>query len=103
MHRIKSDEIFHFYLGCAVTQLHLYPDGTSKIITLGPDIPNGQQPQIVVPANTWQGSILTAGDFALMGTTVTPGFEFEDFELGKETELLEKYPDRKDLIVKLTD
>jgi predicted cupin superfamily sugar epimerase len=102
LHRIISDEIFHFYLGDPVTMLLLNPDGTSEIITLGHDVLNGQRIQVTVPAGTWQGCFLNEGGaFALMGTTVVPGFEFADFELGRQEELLGKYPSRHDLIVRL--
>ncbi|HUT31825.1 MAG TPA: cupin domain-containing protein [Sedimentisphaerales bacterium] len=103
LHKIISDEIFHFYLGDPVTMLQLHPDRTSEVITLGHDVLNGQRVQVAVPAGTWQGCFLNEpGRFALMGTTVVPGFEPADFELAARAELLEKYPNRRDLIVKLT-
>jgi predicted cupin superfamily sugar epimerase len=103
LHRLKSDEVFHFYLGDPVTMLRLHPDGTSEIITLGHDILNGQRIQLTVPAGTWQGGFLNEGSrFALMGTTVAPGFESADFELAARAELLEQYPDQRDLILRLT-
>jgi predicted cupin superfamily sugar epimerase len=103
LHRIITDEIFHFYLGDAVTMLQLHPDGTSEIITLGHDVLNGQRIQVTVPAGTWQGGCLNGGGrFALMGTTVAPGFESADFELGARDEMLEGYPDQRDLILRLT-
>jgi predicted cupin superfamily sugar epimerase len=103
LHRLKSDELFHFCLGDAVTMLQLHPDGSGKVITLGTDILNNQQIQVTVPKYTWQGSFLKpGGKFALMGCTVTPGFDFEDFELGRRDILLEQYPSQRDLIIKLT-
>jgi predicted cupin superfamily sugar epimerase len=103
LHRILSDEIFHFYLGDPVTMVQLHPDGKSEVITLGPDVLNGQCIQVTVPANTWQGCFLDKpGRFALMGTTVAPGFESADFELAARADLLEKYPDRRQLILRLT-
>ncbi len=103
LHRLAGDEIYHFYLGSPVTILQLHPDGSSEVITLGQDILNGQCVQTVVPQSTWQGCFLSeGGGFALMGCTVTPGFEFNDFEPGRREELLEQYPDRRDLILKLT-
>lgn len=103
LHRIKTDEIFHFYLGDPVTMLQLHPDGSSNVITLGQDILNGQHVQTTVPKNTWQGCCVNeGGKFALMGCTVAPGFEFEDFELGKREELLSQYPNQRDLILRLT-
>ena len=103
LHRLKSDEMFHFYLGDPVTMLQLHPDCSSEIITLGQDILNGQRIQLTVPKDTWQGAFLKqGGKFALMGTTVTPGFEFDDFEPGRQEELLRRYPNRKNLILQLT-
>ena len=103
LHRLSSDEIWHFYLGDAVTMLELHPDGSSEVVALGRDITNGQRLQVVVPAGTWQGCFLNeGGKFALMGCTVAPGFEFEDFEPGEREKLLEKYPDRQELVLKLT-
>lgn len=103
LHRVKSDEIFHFYMGDPVTMLLLHPDGSSKIVTLGQDIFHGQLVQVIVPRGTWQGCFLNqGGKFALMGTTVAPGFEVDDFELAKSKQLLEKYPSQRDLIIHLT-
>ncbi|MHC4571877.1 MAG: cupin domain-containing protein [Planctomycetota bacterium] len=103
LHKLTSDEIYHFYLGDAVTMLQLRADGSSEVIVLGHDIMNGQRVQVTVPRDTWQGAFLKQeGKFALMGTTAAPGFEFDDFESAKREELLEKYPDRRDLILKLT-
>jgi len=103
MHRIFSDEIFHFYIGDPVQMLHLNPNGSSNIFYLGKDIMSGQRPQIAVPAGVWQGSSLVeGGEFALMGTTVAPGFEFEEYEHGNRTELIEMFPQHKGLIEDLT-
>ena len=103
LHRVKSDEVFHFYLGDSVTMLQLHPDGGSKIIILGQDILNGQYVQAVVPAGIWQGCFLNqGGKFALLGCTVSPGFEFADYESGRQNELLNKYPEQKDLVILLT-
>jgi predicted cupin superfamily sugar epimerase len=103
LHRVKSDEIFHFYMGTAVTMLQLAPDGSDKVVTLGSDIFAGQQVQVTVPAGSWQGCCLSqAGRFALMGTTVSPGFEFADFETADREQILKQYPMQRDLIIKLT-
>lgn len=104
MHRIQSDEIFHFYLGDPLVMLQLFPDGTGKTVELGNDILNGIEPQVVVPAGVWQGMRLKeGGDFALMGTTVAPGFEYIDFEHGDREKLLNDYPEFNELIVALTE
>ncbi|AQQ70783.1 hypothetical protein SMSP2_01144 [Limihaloglobus sulfuriphilus] len=103
MHRVASDEIFHFYLGDAVEMLQLLPDGSGKNISIGTDINTGQQPQVLVPAGSWQGCRLAeGGKFALMGCTVAPGFEFEDFQMADREQLIRKYPDFKKDILQLT-
>ena len=103
MHKVASDELFHFYLGDPVEMLQLFPDSTGKVCTLGSDILAGNHVQIVVPRNIWQGmSLKEGGRFALMGTTVAPGFEFNDFELGTRDNLIEQYPDFRDQIINLT-
>ena len=103
IHRLPSDEIFHFYLGDPVQLLQLWPDGSGKILILGSDLLKGMQPQVIIPRYTWQGArLLPGGAFALLGTTVAPGFEFKDYESGKRKELISSYPGFRDLIVALT-
>ncbi len=103
MHRLRTDEIFHFYLGDPVEMLQLLPDGSGKTLLIGTDISGGMQPQVVVPKGVWQGSRLRSGGrFALLGTTVSPGFEFADYETGKRDLLMNSYPLFCDLIVSLT-
>jgi len=103
LHRLASDEIFHFYLGDPVTMLQLHPDGSSQVVTLGQDMLQGQELQVVVHRGTWQGSFLNeGGEFAVLGCTVAPGFEYEDYEGGSRESLLEKYPDERELIISLT-
>lgn len=103
MHRLLTDEVYHFYLGDPVEMLQLRPDGSSKVVTLGPDILSGMQPQLVVPRGVWQGSRLApGGEFALLGTTMSPGFDPADFELGQREALLKAYPESHELIVALT-
>jgi len=102
LHRLKSDEVFHFYLGQPVTMLQLHPDGSDQVVTLGPEILAGQHLQAVVPAGTWQGCLLQGqGEFALLGTTMAPAFEFADFELAEAQTLMAAYPSQKDLIARL--
>jgi hypothetical protein len=103
LHRVESDEIFHFHLGSAVTMLQLHPDGATGVTTIGPDILNDQLPQVVVPRNTWQGCFLQEGRFALLSCTVAPGFDFDDYESAKRSELIEQYPAQKELIKRLTN
>jgi hypothetical protein len=104
IHRLKSDEIYHFYTGSPITTLLLFPDLSSKVVTLGNNIQKGEIPQLVIPKGTWQGSCIKNEnpDFALLGCTVSPGFEFEDFETASRNRLIEKYPDQEKFITKLT-
>jgi uncharacterized protein len=103
MHCLASDEIFHFYLGDPVEMLQLHPDGSSAVLALGPDLRNGQHVQLVVPAGVWQGTRLIGdGKVALLGCTVTPGFDFADYRSASYEELAAKWPVERDLIQKLT-
>ena len=103
LHRLASDEIFHFYLGDPVTMLQLHPGRSSRVLTLGHDILLGQELQVVVPKGTWQGSFLNeGGEFALLGCTVAPGFDYADYEHASREALLDQYPDQRELIIRLT-
>jgi hypothetical protein len=103
MHRLQSDELFHFYLGDPVKMLQLRQDGSGEIFTLGTDLLKGMRPQVVVPRGVWQGAgLLPGGRFALLGTTVTPGFEFADYEAGQRSFLINAYPHFRDSIISLT-
>ena len=103
MHVLSSDEVFHFYLGDPVEMLQLHPDGSSAVITLGPDLAAGQHVQLVVPAGVWQGTRLVgSGKVALLGCTVTPGFDFADYRSASYAELVEKWPQQADRIKALT-
>jgi len=103
MHRLDSDEIFHFYLGDPVEMLQLYADGRSAVFTLGPDLAAGQHVQLVVPAGVWQGTRLAGeGKVALLGCSVTPGFDFADYRGGSYAKLSEKWPAEAERIRKLT-
>ena len=103
MHRVASDEIFHFYLGDPVEMLLLYPDGRSETLLFGPDLAAGQLAQIVVPAGVWQGERLAeGGKWALFGCTVTPGFDFADYRSGNYAELAARWPAEAERIRKLT-
>jgi predicted cupin superfamily sugar epimerase len=103
MHCLDSDEIFHFYLGDPVEMLQLYPDGRSALFTLGQDLSAGQHVQLVVPAGVWQGTRLIGdGKVALLGCTVTPGFDYADYRSGSYEELAAKWPQEAERIRKLT-
>ena len=102
-HRIRSDEIWHHYMG-STAEIHiLHTDGGYELIVLGKDIEHGEVPQAVVPAGAWFASrVREGGDYFLAGCTVAPGFDFRDFELAERKELIERYPRYKDLIISLT-
>jgi len=103
MHVLSSDEIFHFYLGDPVEMLQLYSDGRSARFILGPDLADGQHVQLVVPAGVWQGTrLLDDGKVALLGCTVTPGFDFADYRGGSYDELSAKWPAEASRILALT-
>lgn len=105
MHRLRSDEIFHFYLGDPVEQLQLFPDGSGRKVVLGPDLEHGQILQGVVPAGVWQGARLLPGGahgWALVGATVAPGFDFADYEAHGRAELEAAYPVFAEDIARLT-
>jgi uncharacterized protein len=102
LHKLPTDEVFHFYLGDPVEMLQLFEDGTGRIVKIGSDIENGCSLQVVVPKHTWQGSRLVAGgEFALMGTTMAPGFDFEDFVAPDKNELMRRYPEFSAMIQEL--
>jgi predicted cupin superfamily sugar epimerase len=103
MHRLVSDEVFHFYLGDPVEMLQLWPDGSDRVVVLGDNLAAGMLPQVVVPKDVWQGSRLRpGGQLALLGCTVSPGFDYADYETGKRAELMETYPGCAELIRRLT-
>jgi predicted cupin superfamily sugar epimerase len=103
LHRLPTDEVYHFYLGDPVEQLLLFEDGRAERVVLGPDLAAGQRVQHVVPRGAWQGSrLVPGGRVALLGTTMAPGFDPHDFERGTRTALLSKYPAEAALITALT-
>jgi predicted cupin superfamily sugar epimerase len=103
LHVLESDELFHFYLGDPVEMLQLYPDGRSAVFILGPDLAAGQHVQLHVPAGVWQGTRLVgAGQVALLGCTVTPGFDFADYRNASAEELIPKWPHEAERIRALT-
>jgi predicted cupin superfamily sugar epimerase len=101
MHRLQTDEVFHHYLGGPVTMLQLGPEG-GKIVKLGSDLRAGERPQVVLPRGVWQGSYLESGAFALLGTTMAPGFDSSDYEHGDRDKLLAEFPEFAEMIRRLT-
>jgi predicted cupin superfamily sugar epimerase len=103
LHRIKSDEVWHFYAGAALTLFMILPGGDAREVSLGPDPRRGDVLQATVPAGAWYGALVSdPRSYALVGGTVAPGFEFEDFELAEREALLARYPRHRALIERLT-
>ncbi len=102
-HQLKADEIWNFYYGSSLTIYSINPQGILSYIFIGDDAENGEVMQAVVPAGYWFASRINDPDsYALVGCTVTPGFEFEDFTLGSRKELLKQFPQHAQLIKELT-
>lgn len=101
LHCIHSDEIWHFHEGAALTVQLITPEGERREILLGRDPARGESFQAVVPAGCWFGAE-THGDFSLVGCTVAPGFDFQDFRMANRTELTGLYPQHAALIQRLT-
>lgn len=103
LHRIKSDEIWHFYAGSSLAVEGIHPDGSRQTWRVGPDLAAGDLPQAVVPAGAWFGAeLIDKSAYALVGCTVSPGFDFADFELAERSALLARFPQHAELIARLT-
>ena len=103
LHRIKSDEIWHFYAGAPLTVHALTPQGEHLELKLGPDFAAGESFQVVVAAGCWFGAEVSGpGEYSLVGCTVAPGFDFADFQMGSRSDLLRAYPQHKEIINRLT-
>ncbi len=102
-HRIIQDEIWHFYKGSPIGIHMISADGSYSMIRLGNDFQKNEIPQYVVPGGTWFASeVLEENAYSLAGCTVSPGFDFADFEMGDRQALLTAYPHATDIIHKLT-
>lgn len=103
LHRIGADEVWHFYRGDPLLVIELRAGGPPKVTRLGADHRKGEQLQHVVPAGTWFGAMPAPGSqFSLVGCTVSPGFEFSDFELGQREALLSQFSECKEAVLSLT-
>jgi len=102
-HKLKYDEVWHFYGGDPLRLILLYPDGSSRDVIMGSDPLKGGLVQFVIPAGVWQaGHIVSGGRYSLFGCTVAPGFTGDIFEGGRRQQLLVLYPDRAEDINKLS-
>ncbi|WP_263410922.1 cupin domain-containing protein [Terriglobus tenax] len=103
LHRIQSDEVWHFYAGDTLVVSVIHPDGRHEDLYLGQSLPAGEMLQGWVPAGCWFGARLKwPGTYALVGCTVAPGFDFADFEMGSREALLRAFPQHTELIQRLT-
>lgn len=91
LHALAATETYHFYAGSPLRLLLLHPDGGVEEPVLGADVEAGQRPQVVVPADTWQGSS-PAGVWSLVGATMAPPFDWTGFRLGGRQDLVNRYP-----------
>jgi uncharacterized protein len=90
-HRVLYDEIYHFYCGSPLEVLLIDRNGLQKKHILGCDVLSGAEPQLIIPGGTWQSARCT-GEFSLIGCTVSPGFDFADFEMADQQEMKSRFP-----------
>ncbi|WP_348762052.1 cupin domain-containing protein [uncultured Salinisphaera sp.] len=103
LHRLASDEVWHFYRGTSLVVHVLAPDGRHVAHRLGHNTTHGEVCQLVVPRGHWFGAELAAPDgYALVGNTVAPGFDFADFELARADDLAAAFPQHAELIQRLS-
>jgi hypothetical protein len=103
-HRIQQDEIWHFYEGSPLTLHILNPNNSYRTITLGRDPDTGESLQAIVEAGSWfAAAVNNTESYALVGCTAAPGFDFADFELADRGQLIELFPDHRNLIKKFTN
>jgi predicted cupin superfamily sugar epimerase len=102
-HRIRQDEIWHFYDGSPIRLHIISKKGVYSNVIIGRDLDEGQIPQFVVDAGTWfAATIVDKNDYSLLGCTVSPGFDFRDFELAKRDNLIKEFPQHEKIIKELT-
>ncbi|WP_303316139.1 cupin domain-containing protein [Flavivirga abyssicola] len=102
-HRIKQDEIWHFYKGSPIKLHMISDDGIYSNVIIGNDIEKEQFPQFVVNAKDWfAAEVIDKNTYALVGCTVSPGFDFKDFELPERDTLISKFPEHKNIITAFT-
>ena len=102
-HRIKQDEIWHFYKGSPIRLHTISEAGKHESFLIGNNFNDGERPQLVVNGGLWfAAEVIEPNHYALVGCTVSPGFSFEDFELPDREELIAKFPQHKELVTRLT-
>lgn len=101
-HRLKSDEVWYYHAGSPLLVHVIDEQGDYREMKVGLDIENGEMPQAIVPKNSIFGSsVIEKGTYSLVGCMVSPGFDFADFELFTQEELLVTYPQYEKVIKKL--
>lgn len=102
-HRLKSDESWHFYKGSPLIIYIILQTGKLLSVKLGDNLDNGEHFQLVIPKGSWfAAKPLISGSYSLIGCTVSPGFDFDDFELAKRDELLHAFPQHQQIIRNFT-
>ncbi len=102
-HKIKQDEIWHFYDGSPIKLYMISEEGEYSEQIIGNNFSKGEVPQFVVPGNHWfAAKTLNKNEYSFVGCTVSPGFDFDDFILPNRLELIQKFPEHKDLITQFT-
>ena len=101
-HRLNSDEIWHYHTGGAARIHMISPNGGYQYKDIGDDLAAGQSLQVVIPRHSWFAAEVIADSYILVGCTVSPGFEFADFELASRSKLSENFPDYSEVIKKFT-
>lgn len=103
-HRVKQDEMWHFYRGAPIELYEITREGNLIRTLIGSEVQNGHKLQYLVPGGHWFASrvLSGAGDYSLAGCTVSPGFDFKDFEMAERSDLLNTYPAHKTIIEELT-
>lgn len=100
-HRLKSDEIWHFYEGASLVIFAISPNGTLSKTYVGNNPDKGERFQLIIPKGFWFAAIVNdKNSYSLVGCTVSPGFDFEDFEMGKKLALEKQFPQHKEIIEK---
>ena len=103
LHRMPTDELWHFYLGDPIELLLLHPDGSDELVVLGHDVLSGQRVQALAPAGAYLGARLRpGGEYGVYGNTMAPGFKLDDFEGATADQLIPRWPRRAELIRALT-
>ena len=101
-HRIGSDEVWHHYMGTAVTLHIIHDDGLYEAKYVGKTLEDGEKPQCIIPAGAWFGATVDKeSSYSLCGCTVAPGFDFDDFEMADRYRMLQAFPEHEAIIEKL--